>query len=191
MRTTNWREFYGEAFAMSEVEVDRTGRLWAEYQLVDETQSAAFPGIPQALEALADLPHGIVSQNGRANIRSTLEANDISHHFACVIGYQEVDLKRPKPAPEGLLRCIEELTQLRPGYVFYIGDHATDALCAAEARAVLSRCDAQVDVVSIGAFYGTEPADPWLVAPDHAVRHPADIVTVVRRYVDGLESAAG
>jgi HAD superfamily hydrolase (TIGR01549 family) len=191
MRTTNWRDFYGDEFDMPEAEVDRVGRLWAEYQLADETHSAAFPGIPQALGALADLPHGIVSQNGRANIRSILEANDISHYFASVIGYEEVDLKRQKPAPDGLLQCLEELTQLRPGYVFYVGDHATDALCAAEARAVLRRRDAPVDVVSIAMFHDTEPVDTWPVAPDHAVRHPADIVTVVRRYVDGLESAAG
>ena len=185
MSATNWRDFYAAAFNLSEAEVDRAGSLWAEYQVADETHSAAFPGIAQALDALTDLPHGIVSQNGQSNIRSILEANDLAHHFSSVIGYEEVDLKRQKPAPEGLLQCLAELTQLRPGYMFYVGDHATDALCAAEARAVLSQRETQVNVVSIGAFYGMEPVDTWAVAPDHVARRPADIVTVVRRYVDG------
>lgn len=188
MGTANWREFYGQAFSMTEAEVDRAGGLWAEYQLVDDTHSAAFAGIPQALEALADLPHGIVSQNGRANILSILEANDIGHHFRSVIGYEEVDFKRQKPSPEGLLQCLEELTQFEPGYVFYVGDHATDTLCAAEARAVLKQRDTRVEVISVATFYGDDPRDTWPVAPDHVARHPADIVSVVRRYTDGVES---
>ena len=188
LSTINWREFYAHSFDMSEAEVDRAGSLWAEYQVADQTHSAAFPGIAQTLGALADLPHGIVSQNGRANIRSILEANDIAHHFSSVIGYEEVDLKRQKPAPEGLLQCLAELTRLRPGFVFYVGDHATDALCAAQARSALERQGAAVSVVSVGAFYGVEPSQPWDVEPDHVAHQPADIVSIVRSYLDGPTS---
>jgi HAD superfamily hydrolase (TIGR01549 family) len=188
MSATNWRDFYAAAFGLTEAEVDRAGSLWAEYQVADETHSAAFPGIAQALDALTDLPHGIVSQNGRSNIRSILEANHIAHHFSSVIGYEEVDLKRQKPAPEGLLQCLRELTQLRPGHMFYVGDHATDALCAAQARTALERQGSKVRVVSVGAFYGIERSESWAVDPDHVAHQPADIVAIVRSYLDGPTS---
>ncbi len=181
-RTVNWRAFYARAFGMTEPQVDRAGALWGEYQLQDQTETPAFPGIAEALEALTHLPHGIVSQNGRSNIWTILETTNLAHHFSAVIGYEEVDLKRQKPAPEGLLQCLEALTHLEPGYVFYIGDHATDALCAAEARAVLAERKVKVEVVSVGAFYGVAPQDTWAVTPDHVARRPADIVGIIHRY---------
>ncbi len=188
LSTVNWREFYAISFDMSEAEVDRAGSLWAEYQVADETHSAAFPGIAQALDALADLPHGIVSQNGRSNIRSILEANAIDHHFSSVIGYEEVDLKHQKPAPEGLLLCLQELTELQPGHMFYVGDHATDTLCAAQARSALERQGAEVSVVSVGAFYGITPSEPWALNPDHVAHDPTDVVAIVKSYIDGPAS---
>lgn len=181
-RTQNWREFYAQAFGLSEADIDRAGGLWAPYQLRDSTPTPLVEGIPEVLQSLCHLPQGIVSQNARQAIAAVLDGNGLSGHFQSVIGFEEVDLRRQKPAPEGLLRCVESLTTLRPGHVFYIGDHETDAVCAARANAVLAERKARVKVVSIAALYGAEPTAPWAVEPDHAVRQPHEIVAIVTSY---------
>lgn len=177
--TVNWRDFYADAFGLSDPEVDRAGYLWAEYQLADKTISTAFPGIAEALAQLGAVPHGIVSQNAKANIAAILQANNLAQHFSVIIGYEEVDLKRQKPAPEGLLQCLQKLTGWQPGRAFYIGDHLTDALCVSQARAVIAERDMDMELMSVAAFYGAEPSEPWPVTPDFVARHPRDIVDIV------------
>jgi len=187
--TRNWRDLYRRAFGLSERDTDRAGRLWAEYQLGDSTPTPLFEGIPAVLRSLRHLPHGIVSQNAKAAIAAVLEGARVAEYFGAVIGFEEVDLRRQKPAPEGLLRCVEILTDLRPGCVFYVGDHETDAMCAARAREELAARKLLVEVISIGVFYDGEPATPWAVRPDHAVRRPGEIVEIVARYTGGRQSS--
>jgi phosphoglycolate phosphatase-like HAD superfamily hydrolase len=137
------------------------------------------------LRSLRHLPHGIVSQNAKAAITAVLEGARVAGYFGAVIGFEEVDLRRQKPAPEGLLRCVEILTNLQPGCVFYVGDHETDAMCAAHAREALAARKLRVKVISIGALYDGEPAATWAVRPDHTVRRPEEIVEIVARYTGG------
>lgn len=184
-RNANWREIYGREFGFSEDEIDRAGRLWNELQSLDPATPPVFDGIAEALERLAHLPHGVVSQNGRANIRSGLERGGISDHFDVVIGYEEVDSARQKPHPEGLLRCFETLGGSNPGRLIFVGDHETDALCAERARQELGRLEKDVEVVSIAAFYGVEPLVAWRVAPTHVVHRPAEVSEIVRSYAPG------
>lgn len=181
-RTRNWRDFYAQAFGLSEADVDRAGRLWVEHQLGDSTPTPLVEGISAVLRSLRHLPHGVVSQNAKAAIAAALEGAGVAEYFGAVIGFEEVDLRRQKPAPEGLLRCVELLTALRPGHVFYVGDHETDAVCAAHAREELATRNLDVEVVSIGACYDGEPAASWAVRPDHTVRRPEEIVEIVTRY---------
>ncbi len=181
-RHANWREIYRGEFGFSEEEIDRAGRLWTELQLRDPETPPVFDGIAGVLAGLAHLRHGIVSQNGRANIRSGLEKGGISRHFDVVIGYEEVDPERQKPHPEGLLRCFELLGGTNPGRLFFIGDHETDTLCAERARQQLVRLASDVEVVSIAAFYGIEPAAPWAVQPDHVAHRPAEVLEIVCAY---------
>lgn len=181
----NWRDLYGRVFGLSEPDVDRAGRLWVEYQLGDSTPTPLFEGIPAVLRSLRHLPHGIVSQNAKAAIAAVLEGARVAGYFGAIIGFEEVDLRRQKPAPEGLLRCVEILTELRPGCVFYVGDHETDAMCAAHAREELAARKLRVEVISIGALYDGEPAATWAVQPDHTVRRPEEIVEIVARYTAG------
>jgi len=181
-RTQNWREFYARSFLLSEEDVDRAGRLWGEYQLADATPTPLVAGIAAVLRSLAHLPHGIVSQNASEAIAAVLDGSGLARHFQAVIGFEEVDLRRQKPSPEGLLRCVEILTGMRPGHVFYIGDHETDAVCAARAKDVLAGRAPGVKVVSIGAAYGAGPTHAWAVAPDHTARQPHEIVDIVAGY---------
>ena len=190
-RAQNWREFYARSFGLSEAAIDRAGGLWAPYQERDATPTPLVAGIPEVLRSLRHLPQGIVSQNARETIAAVLDGNGLRECFQAIIGFAEVDLRRQKPAPEGLLRCVEILTALRPGHVFYIGDHEADAVCAARAKAVLAGGTTGVRVVSIAALYAAEKPAAWAVEPDHTVRRPCEIVEIVASYTGPPPSPAG
>lgn len=182
-RVSNWRFFYAEAFGMTEDDIDRVGGWWSEFQLDDDLVPPAIEGVPSTLEALSHLPHGIVSMNGRRNIESILESLGLGDHFDSVIGYEEVGMSSQKPDPEGLLKCIEHLTDSEPGVVFFIGDHVTDTECAARARVELQARGSPIHVVSIRAAYGPSIFDNWHTRPDHIAHHPEDVVDIIQTYM--------
>ena len=180
-RTANWRELNMSEYGLTEQQTDEAGRLWAPYQLKDKTPTPPFEGIPEVVAALSDFPQGIVSQNGKATILEILAQNGLAHYFDCVVGYEEVEFKRQKPAPDGLLLCLEELTRFEPGRVFYVGDHETDAQCVALANVALKQREIEMEIFSIGAFYGqARSLADWPVKPDYSVTHPAEIVSIVK-----------
>ncbi len=182
-RVPNWRDLYTIGFGLTETQADEIGRLWSPYQLQNKTPTPLIVGIPGVLAAFKGIPQGIVSQNGRAVILETLAQAGVAEYFRCVVGYQEVASKRQKPAPDGLIYCLEELTNLEPGIIFYIGDFETDAQCAIQANAAFKRRRLAIEVVMIGAFYGYPSAGSgWTIQPDHIARRPADVVSIVGRY---------
>ena len=187
--TANWRELYRLELGLSESDIDRAGQLWADYQLNDDSPIPVFQGIPEVLSQLQHLPHGIVSQNGKQNISVVLEANNLSSYFRTIIGYEEVDFHLQKPAPEGFLRCLETLTQLKPGHVFYIGDHETDARCAQAVREALP--GRNIEIVSIGARYGTASETLNAGSFDHVAHRPADIVHIIQRELAPIPQLKG
>jgi phosphoglycolate phosphatase-like HAD superfamily hydrolase len=140
-----------------------------------------FDGVTEVLNALAYLPHGIVSQNARDIITATLHPMGLASRFQHVIGYQEVAPGRQKPAPDGLLDCLRTLTDMAPGAAFYVGDHPTDAQCAARATSELRASGYGIQVRSIAVLYGGESTDGWPVPPDSIARSPAEIVDIVKR----------
>jgi len=101
--------------------------------------------VRETLEDLGHLPHGIVSQNARDVITATLGPLGLGERFGKVVGYQEVGPGRQKPASDGLLACLEALTDLAPGTAFYIGDHPTDTQCVAESRRELAARGLDID----------------------------------------------
>ncbi len=183
VRSRNWRDLYATEFSFPEEHIDRAGALWTEYQHKSTTAVRVIDGVPETLRALDHLPHGIVSQNARAIISSVLHDSALDGHFQVVIGYEEVAMSAQKPAPDGLLHCIEQLTAFRLGYVFYIGDHETDTLCAAHAKDELAARGLPVQVVGIAALYQGDTTEAWSVEPDHEVRCPQDIPGIVQQYV--------
>lgn len=183
-RVANWRELYLSEYGLTEQQTDEAGRLWAPYQLKDKTPPPFFEGIPEVLEALGSFPQGIVSQNGKASILEVLAQNRLAKYFDCVVGYEEVDFKRQKPAPDGLLLCLEELTSFEPGRVYYVGDHETDTLCVVQTNAVLRQRGLATKVISIGAFYSQRGnASNWPVQPDYSVSSPAEVVSIVKSQI--------
>ena len=186
-RCTNWRDFYQDEFDLREDMLESAGRMWTRQQLTDETPVQPFAGVPQALETLGRLPHGIVSQNSRAIITATLGSLGLAERFDHILGYEEVAPGRQKPAPDGLLDCVERLIPAGPATVFYVGDHPTDAMCVARARREIAARGGDVRVWSIAALYGGESPDGWPEVPDFQAPTPEDIVAIVDRQVPGLQ----
>jgi HAD superfamily hydrolase (TIGR01549 family) len=178
-RYVNWRDLYRREFGFSEAETDRVGMLWSEYQLNDTTPALPFDGIPHVLEAIATVPHGIVSQNARGQIERALHESNIKQHFGFVVGYDGVPLDRQKPAPDGLLACIEELTGMRGGRVLYVGDHETDVRCAHNANDALRERDVPITVQSVAAsFLNPDEPQHWSSRPDFIARAPHDLIAI-------------
>jgi HAD superfamily hydrolase (TIGR01549 family) len=178
-RATNWREFYAREFDLRDEQVDRAGELWPRLQAEDTTPLMPFAGVAEALDALAHLPHAIVSQNDSGVIRPALEAAGLADRFRLVLGHGEVGPAGQKPAPDGLLLCLELLDGAGPSTLYYVGDHEIDALCVRNAREALAVAGGDAEVVSIAAHYGTSAVHGWRCAPDHAATSPADVVRVV------------
>ena len=194
-RCTNWRDFYQREFGLREDMLETAGRMWTRSHLTDETPVVPFSGVLETLQALAHLPHGIVSQNSRQIIEATLDPLGLGDRFEHVIGYEQVAPGRQKPAPDGLLECLERMTALGPGAAFYVGDHPTDAMCVAQARREMISRGLEIRVWSIAVLYGGESVDGWPEAPDFLARTPEEIIEIVGREahcqqpVRGVESA--
>ncbi len=178
----DWRHLYMTEFGMSEETLSEAGRLWTEYQLSDDTVSPIYAGVESVLGKLRDLPHGIVSMNSKGNIERSLGNASLLDRFESVIGYEEVPEARQKPAPDGLLMCLDQLTGMAPGHVAYVGDHQIDIECARNANEALTADDYDIHVFSIGAAYGigTE-SGAWPEEPDYTTQCPDDIASIVRR----------
>lgn len=179
-RTSNWRKLYRQEFNLTEKQIDEAGRMWTAYQLDDDTEVVVYEGIESVISDLAEFPHGIVSQNSSSSIAQHLEKKHILPFFKHIVGYEEVDLKKQKPAPDGLLSCMEKLSALKSGYVCYIGDHETDVLCVRAANRVLQEENIRVKIFSIGACYDPETdSSTWNVRPDFEAHRVEDILEIV------------
>jgi N-acetyl-D-muramate 6-phosphate phosphatase len=182
-RSTNWRELYTRELGFTHEKTDEAGKLWTEFQLNDDTPTPLYDGIRELICSLGQFPSGIVSQNSRSNITRVLEKNGLLSYFRCIVGYEEVDLRKQKPEPDGLLLCIERLTSLHPGHVLYIGDHETDIQCARNANDVLQGNNAGFKVVSVGAAYSRyDGAGKWGVAPDYSAKSVRDVLEIVHGF---------
>ena len=181
----NWRELYTAEFGFSEDETDRLGRLWTRYQLADDTPAPVFDGIATVLAALRFLGHGIVSMNGRRQIMRSLREANLHEPFQHIIGWEDVDLRRQKPEPDGVLACLERVAAGAAGVVLYVGDHETDVRCVANARAVLTGQGRPARLISIAAcFTGADGVAGWAQQPDYVARHPLDVIDIAREVAE-------
>jgi beta-phosphoglucomutase-like phosphatase (HAD superfamily) len=101
-RASNWRELYRQELNLTEKQTDKAGQLWTAYQLNDKTDVTFYEGIKAVISNLSKFPHGIVSQNSRSGIMQNLEKKQLLPFFKYIVGYEEVDLKKQKPEPDGL-----------------------------------------------------------------------------------------
>lgn len=176
----NWRDFYAREFHLTEEQIDAAGRAWTQFQQQDATPTPLFDGIKEVIEALRLLPHGVVSQNSRLAISTVLHGCGLLPYFRAIIGYEEVDLRRQKPAPDGILLCIKELMDSQEGLIMYIGDHETDARCAANTAAALRASGSGIELRSIGILHlPNSDASGWSIRPDYEARCAQDIARII------------
>jgi HAD superfamily hydrolase (TIGR01549 family) len=178
--TRNWQEFYRQAFSFSQEEIEASADLWTRYQLEDDTPAPVLGGIEKALKALQWLPHGIVSQNARPSIEVQLEALGIGGYFSHIVGYEDVGINRQKPAPDGLLQCLDRLVNGASGTVLFVGDHETDIICGQRANHALVEREADVRVATVAALFVDQEISGWKVEPDYRATSPQDLVTLAR-----------
>jgi len=179
-RAANWRELYRKELNLTEKQIDEAGRLWTAYQLNDNTEVTFYEGIEAVISDLAEFPHGIVSQNSRSGIMLNLEKKQLLPFFKYIVGYEEVDLTKQKPEPDGLLSCMEKLSAIESGYVCYIGDHETDVRCVRAANRVLQEENVNVKIFSIGACYESGmDTSTWNTRPDFEAQKVEDILEIV------------
>jgi len=180
-RNHNWRQFYTLELGLTEEDTNEASRLWTEYQLADNTATPIYDGIDRAIEELSGIPHGIVSMNSKANIRRALEGKGLLDRFEFVVGYEEVSMARQKPAPDGLLMCLDHITGMAPGHVAYVGDHQIDIECVRLANEALAAKGHDIKVFAIGAAYGIgAELGAWPDDPDYTIERPEDIIDVIR-----------
>lgn len=183
IKATNWREFYKESFGFDEKQTDEAGRMWTGYQLKDQTSIPLIDGVEEVITSLRSYPQGIVSQNSKSIIAKYLGGKNLSSYFDEIIGYEQVDLKRQKPYPDGLIMCIDKITNSGTGYILYVGDHETDVQCALNANNILSENNLGIKIISIGAFYGFDvDTSEWSVLPDYQIKNVADIKSIVNNF---------
>ena len=116
----------------------------------------------------------------KARVKQNLEKKNLLPYFKHIIGYEEVDINKQKPAPDGLLSCMDKLDAQGAGCVCYIGDHETDILCARAANRVLQENNADIKILSIGACYDSGPdAAAWHARPDYEARQVEDILKII------------
>ena len=180
-KAKNWRTLYKNEFTLNENEIDEAGRLWAEFQLKDETEVPFYDGIKDVIKSLKKYPQGIVSQNAKENIRQFLQKSKMLNYFKSILGYEEVETNKQKPEPDGLIYCISELVPVDSGTVIYIGDHETDIRCAINANKVLQNNERDIKVISIAAFYDADTnIYSWKVQPDFVAEKVDDIIEIIK-----------
>lgn len=180
-RSTNWRDFYKKEFKFEEEEIDETGKYWTEFQLSDDTEVPFFNGILDVLKATDFVPHGIVSQNSRKIIHQQISNKNLTAKFKSIIGFEEVDLQKQKPHPDGLVNCINTLTEFESGSVIYIGDHETDTICVKNARKVLHEKGIDINILSVAALYDNMICvTEWDNQPDFMADSPEKILEVLK-----------
>ena len=127
----HWRDLYRDFFGMNTAEIEVAGPLWETYQFRDKTRVTLFDGVVDTVKCLSHYSQGICSANAAQNIKQVLNEHGLTSCFQSVIGYEDLDHHEQKPAPDGGLRCLQEIFgQTRGKTIIFIGDHIADVIFA-------------------------------------------------------------
>lgn len=105
-------------------------RFLAHYEAASTDLTTVFPGVPAALQALADAGHpiGLCTNKPAGPARDILAAFGLLPFFAAILGGDSLPEKKPHPEP---LRAT--LRALGAPAALYVGDSEVDAETAAGA----------------------------------------------------------
>lgn len=174
----HWRDLYRDFFGMTGTEIEAAGPLWETYQMLDNTAVTLFEGIFETVTHLASLPQGICSANATQNIARVLDESGMAPSFRSVIGYEDLPHHHQKPAPDGGMKCLQEIFgHTQDKTILYVGDHIADVLFA---RGMAERLEPSNTVISVAVTYsGAKPAQ-WREQPDVVIEHPAELTALCR-----------
>ncbi len=174
----HWRDLYRDYFGMTTEEIDNAGPLWETYQMLDTTAVTLFDGVADTIRQFSRFPQGICSANATRNIRQVLLEHGISSAFTSVIGYEDLLHHHQKPAPDGGLKCLQEIFgETRDKTIIYVGDHIADVLFA---RGLGERLDGSNKVVSVVVTHSGAQPQQWRAQPDIVIESPAELSTWVQ-----------
>lgn len=166
----HWRDLYRDFFGMTGAEIESAGPLWETHQMLDTTAVTLFDGVTETIDRLSHLPQGICSANSTSNIRQVLSQHGIISAFQSVIGYEDLPHHHQKPAPEGGLRCLQEIFEHTSGKtIIYVGDHIADVLFA---RGMGERLGTSNTVISVVVTHSGANPGQWREQPDKVVDDP-------------------
>jgi phosphoglycolate phosphatase-like HAD superfamily hydrolase len=174
----HWRDLYRVFFGMTNDEIETAGPLWETYQSLDNTDVTLFDGILDTVTRLSHLPLGICSANSTSNIRQVLSNHGIDSAFQSVIGYEDLPHHEQKPAPDGGLKCLQEIFGHTSGKtIIYVGDHIADVIFA---RGLGEQLGPSNTVISMVVTYSGAKPDQWREQPDEVIESPSDLATWIK-----------
>ena len=173
----HWRDLYRDYFGMEAGEIEMAGPLWETYQFHDKTRVTLFDGVADTVKCLSHLPQGICSANSTQNIEQVLDEHGLGSCFQSIIGYEGLEHNEQKPAPDGGLRCLQEIFGQTLGKtIIYIGDHIADVIFA---RGLGKNLHPSNSVISVVATHSGARPDLWRQQPDEVIAIPSDLLTLI------------
>lgn len=171
----HWRDLYSDYFGLNTAEIEVAGPLWETYQLLDRTPVTLFTGVAETVKCLSSFPQGICSANSTSNILQVLDEHGLSSSFQSVIGYENLHDFEQKPAPEGGLRCLQEIYgQTHGKTILFIGDHIADVMFA---RGLSEQLGPSNSVISVVITHSGANPRQWREQPDEVFANPSDIAS--------------
>lgn len=173
----NWRDLYREFFGMTPDEIESAGPLWESYQMLDKTRVTLFDGVVETIGQLSTFPQGICSANATRKIRQVLQEYGINSAFTSVIGYEDLPHDHQKPAPDGGLKCLQEIFgETHDKTIIYVGDHIADVLFA---RGLGERLGPSNTVISVVITHSGANPDQWREQPDIVLETPSQLAALI------------
>ena len=170
----HWRDLYRNFFGMNDTEIEAAGPLWESYQMLDNTPVKLFKDVADTVTRLSFLPQGICSANASGLIRQVLNEFEISSSFQSVIGYEDLPHGQQKPAPDGGLRCLQEIFgDTRSKTIMFVGDHIADVIFA---RGLKERLHLSNTIISVTVTHSGAKPDSWSEQPDEVIESPKQLI---------------
>ena len=174
----HWRDLYRDYFGMTPDEIENAGPLWETHQMLDRTAVTLFEGVVDTVTQLSGFPQGICSANATRNIRQVLVEHGINSAFTSVIGYEDLPHHHQKPAPDGGLKCLQEIFGDTQGKtIIYVGDHVADVLFS---RGLAERLHPSNTVISVVVTHSGAQPQQWRQQPDIVIESPAELIARVQ-----------
>jgi phosphoglycolate phosphatase-like HAD superfamily hydrolase len=170
----HWRDLYRNFFGMNDTEIEAAGPLWESYQMLDNTPVKLFKDVADTVTRLSHLPQGICSANASGHIRQVLDEFELSSSFQSIIGYEDLPQDQQKPAPDGGLRCLQEIFgDTKAKTIIFVGDHIADVIFA---RGLRERLHPSNTIISVTVTHSGANPETWPEQPDEVIESPKQLI---------------